>query len=128
MSDFQWVGAYDNRRSVSSYSAATAHEMIKEANKRLGIAKPKDISRQAAEKLAADHGMILLGSKPWMKLQKIGAKRGEFVNTAPYKLNRFKDVELFFAQLPLQEHQASLAAKSDEEIRVEAAQAKALIF
>ncbi len=121
MTDFQWIGAYDFRRSTATYSAATAHEMVKASRK---APEPKDISRKQAEKIAADHGLRLLGSKPRLVLM----DGNIMINTLPYKLICYRDVQLYCEQIDSQKHRASLAAKSDEEIQTEAAQALELIF
>lgn len=121
MTNFQWVGAYDLRRKTATYSAATAHEMVKASRKQ---PEPKDITRKAAEKIAADHGLVLLGGKPYLVLMSGDIK----INTGCYKLISHNAVKHYCEQIYIQEQQALLAAKSDEEIRIEAAQAKALIF
>lgn len=121
MTNFQWVGAYDLRRKTATYSAATAHEMVNASRKQ---PEPKDITRKAAEKIAADHGLLLLGCKPWLRLMSGDTP----VDTGCYKLICYRDVQLYCEQIYFQEHQAALAAKSNEQIRIEAAQALELIF
>lgn len=117
----QFIGAYDNRRSVSNYSAATAHAMVKAARTQ---PKQSDITRRQAEKIAADHGLVLLGGKPRLVLM----DGDVMVNTAPYKLICHRDVKIYCEQIHAQKHQASLATLSNDQIRTEAEQALALIF
>jgi hypothetical protein len=121
MTDFQWIGAYDLRRKTATYSAANAHAMVNASRKQ---PEPKDITRKQAEKIAADHGLLLLGSKPWLRLM----KGNVLIETGGYKLISHNAVKHYCEQIYFQEQQALLDAKSDEEIRTEAAQAKALIF
>lgn len=121
MTNFQWVGAYDLRRKTATYSAADAHAMVKASRKQ---PEPKDISRKQAEKIAADHGLVLLGSKPWLRLM----SGNILVDTGCYKLISHNDVKHYCEQIHIQENQTLLDAKSDEEIRIEAAKALELIF
>ena len=105
MSNFQWIGAYDLRRKTATYSAAEAHEMVKATRKQ---PKQSDITRKKAEKIAADHGLVLLGSKPWLCLM----DGNERVDTSPYKLVCHRDVQLYCEQIYFQKHQAKITANN----------------
>jgi hypothetical protein len=118
---FQIIGSYDRRTMTGSIAAPDAHAMVKASRKQ---PEPKDISRKQAEKIAADHGLRLLGSKPRLVLM----DGNIMISTLPYKLICYRDVQLYCEQIHLQEQQALLDAKSDEEIRTEAQQALELIF
>jgi hypothetical protein len=115
----QIIGFYDNRTSVGTIAAPDAHAMVKATRK-----PSSDITRKQAEKIAADHGLVLLGSKPRLVLM----DGDVMVDTLPYKLICHRDVKVYCEQIHTQKHQASLVTLSDDQIRTESEQALALIF
>ena len=119
VAQFQIIGGYDNRRNTSTIASADAHAMVKATRK-----QSSDISRKAAERIAADHGLVLLGSKPRLVLM----DGNIMVNTLPYKLICHRDVQLYCEQIHSHKHQASLAELTDAQVFEQATAARQLIF
>ena len=82
--------------------------------------KQKDISRNAAVKFADQHGLQVLGAKPYFRLA--DSNGNVILNTAPYQMGvRYSDVEHYCSQLPLAKLGSELDAKSDAQVKEMAA-------
>jgi len=76
--------------------------------------KHKDISRNEAVKVAAQHGLQVLGAKPYFRL---ADSNGKVIFTAPYQMgSRYSDVGHYCNQLPMARLNDELASKSDTQI------------
>jgi hypothetical protein len=107
--DLNLIG-YDRRRITGTISAAEARSF---ARKNVNT---KDITRNKAVAIAAQHGLHVLGAKPYFRLADSQGKL--ILNTAPYQMGAsYSDVQHYCDQLAIASKGGELAAKSDAEVR-----------
>lgn len=101
---------YDRRRTTGKITVDEARSFSRRN------VKEKDVSRNEAVKVAAQHGLQVLGAKPHFRL---ADSEGRLIlNTAPYQMGgRYSDVGHYCNQLPLAKLGNELAAKSDAQVK-----------
>jgi hypothetical protein len=119
--DFQIIGFYDNRRTTATYSAATAHEMVKHSKQQAGIkiSKPRKPKARSIDEIR--DRAVMMGVK--FELE------GKTIYLTPSGTSEYRTTTKANAWATLDEISAEIMATlSDDQIRTEAEQALALIF
>ena len=105
--DYILIG-YDRRSATGKITVDEARSFARKN------VKQKDISRNAAVKIADDHGLQILGAKPYFRLADLD---GNVIFTAPYQMgSRYSDVGHYCNQLLMAKLNDELASKSDAQI------------